>query len=390
MTRESLAQRRLHTWIELGEGAFRHNLTLFRKRIPRTTRICFVVKANAYGHGVRHMVSLAARSAAVDSFAVHALAEAEDVLAVAPGASVLILGYVPLGSLERAVRPGLRLTVWNAETVRGLSSIAHTQNATVPLHLKVETGTSRHGVYPRDALAMADLIRSLPGVRLEGLSTHYANIEDTTDYSYAECQTRVFFDVRRALANARHEDLVVHAACSAAALLFPPTHLDMIRLGIAGYGLWPSRETLVSAAVLPDFSPLKPVLSWRARISQLRAVAAGQFVGYGCTFRTTRPSLLGIVPIGYAEGYPRALSGASHVLVRGSRAPVRGRICMNITIVDLTDIPNVSLEEPVVLIGEDGNEVITAADLAAICGTISYEVVARISPQIPRFVVPER
>lgn len=390
MSRNSPAESNLHTWVEIDEDAFRHNLTLFRRKVPRTTRICFVVKANAYGHGVHHMVSLAARSSVVDGFAVHTLREAEDVLAVAPHSSVLVLGYVPLGNLGRAVRPGLSLTVWNAETVRALSSIAHTLDVTAPLHLKVETGTNRHGVHPRDALAMADLIRSLPGVRLEGLSTHYANIEDTTDYSYAEYQTRVFFDVRRALVSARHTNLVVHAACSAAALLFAPTHLDMIRLGIAGYGLWPSRETLVSAAVFPDFSPLKPVLSWKARISQIRAVDAGQFVGYGCTFRTTRASILGIIPVGYSEGYPRALSGASHVLVRGARAPVRGRICMNIFMIDLTDIPDVSLEDPVILIGADGNETVTAADLAAMCGTISYEIVARISPEIPRFVVTER
>jgi alanine racemase len=379
-----------HTWIELNENALRHNLALFRKRVSTTTRLCFVVKANAYGHGVHEMVSLALRSGLIDGFAVHALHEAEEVFAVAPRSDVLILGYVPLGNLVRAVRPGLSLTVWNAETARALSAIALTRGVTVPLHLKIETGTNRHGVYPRDALAMADLIRSLPAVRLAGLSTHYANIEDTTNYSYAECQTRIFFDVRSALTDAGHRDLVVHAACSAAALLFPPTHLDMIRLGIAGYGLWPSRETLVSAGTLPNFTRLRPVLSWKARISQIRAVNAGQFVGYGCTFRTTRPSILGIIPVGYSEGYSRALSGISHVLVRGARAPVRGRICMNIFIVDLTDIPDVCLEEPVVLIGTDGNETVTAADLAGMSGTISYEIVARISPAIPRFVVSER
>ncbi len=373
----------LHTWIEVDGSALRHNLALFRRRVPRPTRICMVVKANAYGHGVEVVAPFVERCGLVDWFAVHSLPEACHV-ARQTSLPILILGYVPVAALDAAVRPGFRLSVWDPLTVHTLAARGRAHGIDVPVHLKLETGTNRHGLPPRDALGLADLIESLDGIRLEGLSTHYANIEDTTDYSYAARQTTILFEVRRELEARLGRDLVVHSACSAAALLFPHTHLDVVRIGISAYGLWPSRETLVSARSLPGFTPLRPVLSWRARLSQVKRLAAGEFVGYGLEYRTTRPTTLGVVPVGYAEGYPRALSRGSHVLVRGVRAPVRGRICMNIFMVDVTDIPGVALEDVVTLIGRDGDDEVSAAALARECGTIPYEIVARLSGTIPR------
>lgn len=372
-----------HTWIELDQAALRHNLGLFRDRLPRRSRLCFVVKANAYGHGIRPIVACAQRAGLADWFAVHALPEALEVLGMTH-LPVLILGYVPLGAVDMAIHPRLRLTVWDPATARALAARGRANGTEVRVHVKVETGTNRHGVHPRDVMDFVRLIDSLPGVVLEGLSTHYANIEDTTDYTYAAAQTRTLLEVRRELAATAGRDLIVHAACSAAALLFPATHGNLVRVGIAGYGLWPSRETLVSAASLPGFTPLRPVLSWRARLSQVKRVAAGAYIGYGLTYRTTRPTVLGVVPVGYAEGYPRALSGIGHVLVRGARAPVRGRVCMNIFMVDLTDTPEASLEDVVTLIGRDGDEEVGAAALAAQSGTIPYEIVARLGASIPR------
>lgn len=374
----------LHTWIEIDTAALRHNLGLFRARMPRSTRLCFVVKANAYGHGVSPVVAGLSDTGVVDWFAVHSLPEALEVMRLTD-VPVLILGYVPVAACAGAVRPGLRLTVWEAATVRAVSSQASAMGTQVPLHVKIETGTNRHGIHPRDAVEFARFIQQQPGVLLEGLSTHYANIEDTTDYTYATKQTMVLFEVRRAVKETLGGDLIVHAACSAAALLFPATHLDMVRIGIAGYGLWPSRETLVSASSLEGFTPLTPVLSWRARLSQVKRVPAGAYVGYGLSYRTTRPTTLGVVPVGYAEGYPRALSGTGHVLVRKARAPLRGRVCMNILMVDLSDIPGADIEDVVTLVGRDGDEEIGAATLAALTGTIPYEIVARLSGSIPRF-----
>ncbi len=375
-----------HTWIELNARAYRHNIGHFRKRIPSRTRICVAVKANAYGHGLREMVRISREFVGIDWFAVHTLQEAKEVQDTAPTHPVLILGYVPLRALHRAVRPGVRLTVWNPETVHALSSQAHVRGLLVPVHIKLETGTNRHGVHAEDITAFVRLIDALPGIKLEGLSTHYANIEDTTDYSYARHQTEILFGVRNQLHDMGHTDLMVHSACSAAALLFPATHLDMIRIGISAYGIWPSKETLVSASSLPGFEPLRPVLTWKARLSQVKSVPEGQFIGYGCTYRATRSTLLGIVPVGYSEGYPRHLSGRAHALFHGQRAPLRGRVCMNIIMVDLTDVPDAHIEAPITLIGHDGDERVTATDLAALCGTIPYEILARLSPAIPRII----
>ena len=171
-------------------------------------------------------------------------------------------------------------------------------------------------------------------------------------------------------------------------ILFESTYYDMVRAGIAAYGLWPSRETLVSAKSLGrNALDLSPVLTWKTRIADIKTVEAGEFVGYGRTFRTTRPSRIALLPVGYADGYDRRLSNASHVLVGGTRAPVRGRVCMNLVMVDVTDIENAAPGDEVVLLGSQGEETVSAEDLARQVGTINYEIVTRIAPGAPRIVV---
>lgn len=381
---------RYHTWIEVNASSYRHNLSFFKQHLPGETRLCAVVKANAYGHGVREIVEIGITSGLVDWFAVHSLDEALDVASVDSRIPILILGYVPLERISEVVNTNIRLTVWNAETIKRLSSVSSAASADTPVHVKVETGTNRHGVDELHITEIVRLIDMMPGIHLEGISTHYANIEDTTVYSFAERQTDTFNRIKNLVSELGHSETISHCACSAAAILFPYTYNDLVRIGIAGYGLWPSRETRVSAGSLPYKISLEPVLSWKARLSQVKWIPAGAFVGYGCTFRTTRDTRLGIVPVGYSEGYPRALSNVSHVLVRGKRAPVRGRVCMNIFMIDITDIAHVNLEDTVTLIGADGDERITASDLAALCGTISYEIVSRIHTSIPRVVVDSR
>ncbi len=223
---------------------------------------------------------------------------------------------------------------------------------------------------------------------LEGLSSHFANIEDTTDDYYPKFQLENF---RQAIDWFKQRDINVplrHMSCSAASILFPETHFELARVGIGLYGLWPSKETMVSCRLRgQEALRLKPVLSWRARVAQVKNVARGAYVGYGCTYRTTRPTRLAVIPVGYYDGYDRSLSNAAYVLIRGKRAPVRGRVCMNFFMVYITDIPGVKLEDQVTLIGKDGRDKITADQLATLAGTINYEIVSRINPSIPRVVV---
>ena len=180
---------------------------------------------------------------------------------------------------------------------------------------------------------------------------------------------------------------LLHTACSAALILFDKTRLDLVRPGIAAYGHWPSKETYLSYRLQGGSNDLfKPVMSWRTRVTQLKQVPADSFIGYGCTYRTTAPAKLAVLPVGYADGYDRKLSNLAYVLIKGRRAPVRGRICMNLMMVDVTDIKGVRLGEEVTLMGRDADEILTAEQLAAWAGSINYEILARLSPLIPRVV----
>lgn len=223
---------------------------------------------------------------------------------------------------------------------------------------------------------------------LEGVSTHFANIEDTLNHEYAERQLTLFSEVLEKIRGLGIDPPVVHTACSAASILFPKTHFTMLRTGIGLYGLWPSKETYLSAQMgslrIPE---LKPVLTWKAKIVQIKTLPAGNFVGYGCTYKTTRRTKLAVLPVGYADGYDRAFGNRAHVLVHRKRAPVIGRVCMNHCMIDVTDIPKTALEDEVVLLGKSEDESITAEKLAEWAGTINYEVVSRISPLLERRVV---
>jgi len=232
------------------------------------------------------------------------------------------------------------------------------------------------------------LVKRSRNLALEGISTHYANIEDTLNHEYAELQISRFASALGVVERTVGRPPFVHTACSAAALLFSSTHFTMLRSGIALYGLWPSRETLLAAREkgqsVPDFHA---VLSWKTRIAQIKTIPEGSYVGYGCSYKTMRTTTLGVLPVGYADGYDRALGNRAHVLVHGRRAPVLGRICMNLCMADLTDVPGAKLEDEVVLLGNSGKERISAETMAEWAGTINYEVVTRISPFLPRKVL---
>lgn len=371
-------------WVELDAGAVEHNVRELKRGLDPAVSFCAVVKANAYGHGVREMAGLL-RGA--DWLAVNSCDEARELYDLGVSLPVLILGYVPLGQIEEAVRLGFHLTVYNRQTVDRL----HDLPAGLPparVHVKVETGTGRQGVMPEELEDLLGAITRGPGVVLEGLSTHFANIEDTMDHDYAAAQLERF---RGALALIEARGIpvpCVHTAATAAFILFPKTHFSMVRAGIGLYGLWPSRETYLSALLekrpVPD---LRPVLTWKTRIAQLKLLAEGSFVSYGCTYRTTRATKVAVLPVGYADGYDRGLGNVAYVLVRGKRAQVVGRVCMNMVMADVTDVPGVTLEDEVILLGSAGAEAISAETMAGWVGSINYEIVSRLSPLLPRKVV---
>ena len=378
-----------NSWIEISRSAYGKNLELFRRLIGPKVELSAVVKANAYGHGILNIAELAIANGA-DSFCVHALDEALQLRSAGFDQDILVMGHVPLGRLAEAVNADLRLVLYNLASAERLAELAHSVSRPIRVHLKLETGTYRQGVEKEDLDAFLERIDRHPRLDLEGAYTHFADIEDTTSHEYARSQLGRFERMVERLQQATSKPLLRHTACSAASLLFPQTCFEMIRLGIGQYGLWPSKETFLSYRLEhpdEDPQPLHPVLSWKARVSQVKEVPAGCSIGYRRTYQTTRRSRLAILPIGYSDAYDRRLSNQAHVLIRGRRAPVRGRICMNLTMVDVTDIPGVELEDEAVLIGRQGEEVIHASHLADLSGTIAYEVVARLSSALPRFLV---
>jgi len=370
-------------WVELDRAAPEHNLRQLRAGAAPGVIACAVIKSNAYGHGAAEIASLLPSA---EWFGVNSLQEGLELRSKGITRPILLLGHVGLEELPAAVEADLQLTVYNRETLERLHSSSLPRPASV--HVKVDTGTSRQGVLPGELEDFLRLVSKSRNVSLQGISTHFANIEDTLNHEYAEMQISRFSSALEVVDRTVGRPPFVHAACTAAALLFNSTHFTMLRSGIGLYGLWPSRETFLAArergGAVADFHP---VLAWKTRVVQVKTIPEGTYVGYGCSYRTTRKTVLGVLPVGYADGYDRALGNRAHVLVRGRRAPVLGRICMNLCMVDLTDVPGARLEEEVVLLGTSGEERISAETLAEWSGTINYEVVTRISPLLPRKVV---
>ncbi len=375
------------TWVEVDASALKHNLAFFLSLLGPETKLLLVVKGNAYGHGLSVVTRLAA-SEGVDVLGVHQLDEAAEARASGWAGPILVMSYVPLGRLRDGVDLAVDFTVYSREVIDALDKIGQDVHRPVACHLKLETGTHRQGISEEEMPDFLLRFRGARGLRLAGLSTHFANIEDTTDHSYARMQLERFQRMTEIARAAGFERVIRHAACTAALLTMPETRFDWARLGIGAYGIWPSRETLASARTGNAHPPeLRPVLAWKARVAQVKWVPSGAFIGYGCTQRVNRRTRLAVIPVGYSEGYDRRLSGLAHVLIRGTRAQVMGRICMNMFMCDATDIEDAAPEDEVVLIGRQGNEEITASGLAAIAQTIPYEIVARISPTIPRVPV---
>ncbi|MBN1620568.1 alanine racemase [candidate division WOR-3 bacterium] len=372
--------------VEINSKNLADNIFLFKKILGRKTELSPVIKSNAYGHGFREIMNACIKNN-VKTFCVSFIEEALLAREISPEARVICLGYVALKDISEAVRKDIELTVFNHQTIKKASLEAVRQDKKAKIHIKLETGTNRQGYPEKEALKAAELTKNLAGVDLVGISTHFANIEDTTEHEFAIRQIKVFEKITSKIKKLTLGSFQIHTACSAAAILFPKTYYDLARIGISLYGIWPSKETFISAKLSGKLIELKPVLSWKTIITQVKLVPPGSYVGYGCTFKTTNKTKLAYLPIGYYDGFDRSLSNAGWVLVRGKRAPVRGRVCMNVVIIDVTGIDGVKTEDEAVIIGKQGNESISAETVASLCGTINYEVLSRINPLIKRKVI---
>lgn len=343
-------------------------------------RYAAVIKADAYGHGAIEV----ARALALDvaMFCVYRVDEAVALRAAGVATPLLVLGPVESDDLAALVEIRAAVALWSTGAfARDLARAARASGRRAPVHVKIDTGVTRLGLDARQAPAALAQLDNDDALDLRGIFTHLAAAEELeSEYTHAQLDR-----FAGAIAPSRDRfaarGVVAHAAASAAAMLYPQARLDMIRAGIATYGIWPSPQTETAAS---DVLSLEPALAWRTKLVVVRDVEAGRSVGYGCSFVTSRASRIGVLPIGYAEGVPRALSGTGTALVRGTRVPFIGRVCMNMAFIDVTDVAHVATGDAVTLIGTDGDETIGANDLAACAGTIGYELLARLPANVPR------
>jgi alanine racemase len=358
------------TWAEIDLDALARNVRLLATRAA-PARLWAVVKANAYGHGAI-ACGRAALEAGASGLAVVCVDEAEELRHAGIDAPILVVGYTPPSDAERIVSLRVRPTVGAWELVEALAAAARRAGQTVPIHLELESGLNRHGLPPDALVQLAERARAAAGVEVEGLFTHFAAAEEG-DQRF----TRKQFDVLRAVSARLPFVKERHCSASASLLLDPEMRLDAVRAGLSMYGYRPAPWCGTDA-------DLEPVLALRARVARVLQVGRGETVGYGRTWAATRPSRIALVMCGYADGYRRGLGNRAHLLVRGRRAPVVGRVAMDMCMADVTAVPEVAVGDVATLLGRDGEERVDADELAQLADTISWEILASVTARVPR------
>ncbi|MHB1418726.1 MAG: alanine racemase [Bacillota bacterium] len=364
-------------WAEINLEAIAHNTREIRRVTRREAKVMAVVKANAYGHGALE-VSRTVLENGADCLGVALLEEAQELRTGGVRAPVLIMGYTPSENAADIINCGAAQAVYTFDQALGLSRAGRRLGRVANLHIKIDSGMGRIGFLSCPQTVDAILkIASLPNVQVEGIFTHFATA-DERDKGYTLQQLGIFLGLVEQLENKGLAIPVKHAANSAAILEIPETHLNMVRPGIILYGYYPSGE------VREDLVAISPAMTFKARLAFVKKVEAGAAISYGRTFIAPGPMLVASLPLGYADGYSRLLSNKAEVLVGGQRAPLVGRVCMDQFMVDVSRIPVVNIGDEVVLLGQQGDEVISAGELADKIGTISYEILCMISSRVPR------
>lgn len=375
-------------WIEINAAALCHNVEVFRSFLGQSTTLMPVVKANAYGHGLSEIAKSLRGVRQLWGLAVAGGGEAAILQKANIRCNILVLSYYTARDLLHLPFPhSVAVAVSNTEQIALVRSVARKRGVPIRIHLKFDVGTGRIGFLPPKVPSLVRLLHTLRDkIIVEGIFSHLAEAE-SADQKYTRRQTVVFQHIASKIERLLRTSLVKHIACSAAIVMEQSTHFDIARLGIGLYGIWPSRSVERFAKYRYPTIRLQPVLQWKTRLLEVKSVAPGATIGYGRAFRANHRLRYGVVPVGYADGYLRSLSNSGIVLVRGRKCRVIGRVCMNLLMVDLTNVPNATSDDIVVLIGNQGKETVTADVLASRAQTISYELVCRLSQDIPRYVV---
>jgi alanine racemase len=367
---------------------YAHNIKELKRITRSPARLMAVVKANGYGHGAVQVAREALHNGA-QYLGVARINEAISLRKAGLSAPILIFGYSPPDLAPLLIDYELTQTVYSLSTATALSEYANRKGKKITVHIKVDSGMGRLGFLledihttPKDTplnnpIREIEAISRLAGLTVEGIFTHFATA-DSADKSYADLQLDRFMELLSHLQKEGLDPPLRHAANSGALINIPESHLDMVRPGIASYGLYPSDE------INRNTIALKPVMTLKSKIIHLKKVPPGFNISYGITYQTKNSTIIATIPVGYADGFNRLLSSRGYMLVHGQRVPIVGRVCMDLTMLDVGRISGVALEDEVVVFGEQENEAITADEIAVSIGTINYEVVSTITGRVPR------
>jgi alanine racemase len=378
------------SYIELDETALVQNILFLKSRLRDGVQLSSVIKGNAYGHGISSFLPMA-EQAGIRHFSVFSASEAALVLGCRTNTDtrVMIMGMIRDTEVEWAVENGVEFYLFEKQRLKQSIEAARKIGMPARVHLQVETGMNRIGFGPSEWEEVLSIVASHPEeLELQGVCTHYAGAESVANYFRIQNQNEQFKDALRTAESVLGRRPIAHASSSAAFLTYPEMHYDMVRVGIAQYGFWPSRETYMhqvkSTGMRRDHDPLRRVLSWKSEVMSTKRVSEGEFVGYGNFFLAGRDMVIATVPIGYTHGFGRNLTNTGFVLINGERASVAGLVNMNMITVDVTDISSVQKGDEVVLIGRQGDDEITVASFGEMSNNLNYEVLTRLPASIPR------
>ena len=355
--------------------ALRWNFRQIRSKVGPQVKILSMVKANGYGHGATAIATALAAEGS-DAFGVATLEEGVELRQTSIKEPILVLAGAYAEQVDRFFDHRLTPVVYDVESLKQLDAVVHSSDRDLQVHLKVDTGMGRLGLLAAEVDSWLPTIKKLKALKIEGVFSHFSHAESVEGH-YTREQLRIFREVIERLRSGGIEPSVVHLANSAATITLPAAYFDMVRPGLMLYGIYPS-------PAMANQISLKPVLSWKTQVLQVKKVPAGTSISYGQTFITQRKSVIAILPIGYADGFPRLLSNRGEVLVNGKRAPVVGRVCMDLTMIDVTDIGEIRQGDEVVLLGRQGDAEISADEMAAWASTISYEILTSIGARVTR------
>jgi alanine racemase len=385
----------IHTsYIEISEKAFENNINYLREQMTNGARYSMVIKGNAYGHGIETMIPIAEKQG-IDHFSVFSIAEAMRARKVIrPDCDIMIMGWIDKPEIEWAIDNDVSFYVFTFDRLKAACKTAQKVRKKARIHLELETGMHRTGFSGKEMEKLFRYVRRYSDhLFIEGICSHYAGAESINNYTRIRKQIKAF---NEAVRHARSMGIVPgyrHTACSAALLRYPETIMDLVRVGIANYGFWPSDELRMNHFIdnekkgVAPADPLRRVLSWKSTVMSVNYVAAGEYISYGTTYLTNRDTTIATVPVGYGYGYTRTLSNMGHVLLHGKRVRVVGSVNMNMLVIDVTDVKRPRIGDEVVLIGSQDDLNISVSSFGDMTNSLNYELLTRLPNHIPRNIV---